>query len=527
MLQVMRDPAILVAYQDALEELAGWIRSGELIAMLQESEKEHLRVLTSEFRLLTNFPLDYIGPRIEILQQRFGRNSQTLSNEFYEFGQLEQRVYPILSHARLFSEGESQHLEISNAIPKEVEVLSVDWVNGETGERAALEGIALPFMLPARGIGSQAKSRVFDAGIIPDATLWHLEVTVRLVNRPWVQRIRAITSYAPLSGAPVPVSSVAEQLNRHPFLALEKNSSQLIISAGQWLVETPLIVPPGYSLHVDAGVTLKFSQDAIMLIHGSLRVAGLPGSPVVFAANDGGRWPGLVVMNAEDTSVIEHLFVSDTSGVTFDDWALTGGVNFYSSDVEISNSQLTDSHGEDALNIIQSHFEIRDTVFRGTASDAFDADFSVGSVTGCRFEGVGKAGGGDAVDISGSQINVTDSQFNDVSDKALSVGERSEMTASNVSIQDVGTGAASKDGSKLSLTDSTISGASFAGLTAYIKKPEYGPASIDAQNVVISDTENAVLAQTNSVISVDGQEIETRDVNVDALYETIMQKGLR
>jgi hypothetical protein len=527
MLQLMQDPVILAAYQDALEELAGWIRSGELIAKLQESEAEHLRLLTTEFRLLPKFPLDYIGPRIEILQQRFGGDSQTVSKELYEFGQLEQRTYPILSHARLISAGDSHRLEISNAIPKEVEVLSVEWVNGESGERIALEGIALPFILPARGIGSQAQNMFFDAGVIRDAALWHLEVSTRLTNRPWVQRIRAITSYAPLSGSPVPVSSITEQLNRHSFLTLDKDSAQLNIPAGQWSVNTPLIVPPGYSLHVAAGATLKFSQDAILLVYGPLRVAGLPDSPVVFAATDGGRWPGLVVMNAESTSVIEHLFVSDTSGVSFADWVLTGGVNFYSSDVEITNSQLTDSHGEDALNIIHSRFELRDTLIRGTASDAFDADFSTGSVTGCQFEEIGKAGGGDAVDISGSQISVTDSQFTDVSDKALSVGERSEMTASNISIQNVGTGAASKDASRLSLTDSSISDASFAGLTAYIKKPEYGPAFIEAQNVAIGETENTALAQTNSVISIDGQEVETRDVNVDALYETIMQKGLR
>jgi hypothetical protein len=526
-LQIMEDPAILAVYQETLSDLEGKWQSGELLSVLQAVEEQHLPVLRSEFRLLAGFPLDYLGPRLALLQQRFGPQSQTLENEFYFIWDAEQRVYPILAHAKLIDTNESLQLEIDSAVPKDVEVLGIEWVNDDSDERILVKGVELPFAVPARGIGSAAQSWFIDPGEKPAAGSWHLEIVVRLDNRPWMQRIRAISTYAPLKSSPIPEGSLAELLNRHAFLELAEGSSQLVIPAGQWAVNTPLIVPPGYSLRVEAGATLKFNQDAIMLVHGPLNIAGLPELPVVFEAADGGRWPGLVVMDAEDASKIEYLIAKDTSGVVFEGWALTGGINFYRSDVEIVGSQLKDSHGEDSLNIIHSHFQIRDTVINGTASDAFDADFSTGSVTGSRFINIGKAGGGDAVDVSGSQISVTDSEFTDVSDKALSVGEKSEMTANNITIQNVGTGAASKDGSKLSLTNATISGANFAGLTAYIKKPEYGPASIEANNVVITETDDAVLVQTNSVVSMDGQEMETRNVNVDALYETIMQKGLR
>jgi hypothetical protein len=417
--------------------------------------------------------------------------------------------------------------EEEHVFPKELEVLGVDWVNDETNERIAVEGIKLPFLLPPRGIGSLGQSVSFESGSAPQEGLWRMEVSVRMLNRPWVQRVQAITSYAPLAGSPVPKSSIAEQLKRHSFLSLEKDSTQLIISAGQWLIEAPLIVPPGYSLRVEAGATLKFSENSILLVHGTLQVAGVSGSPVVFEAATDRHWPGLVVMRAKEESVVDYLLVKDTSGVVYDDWALTGGVNFYESDVQISNSRFLDSHGEDALNIIHSRFEIRDSLIKGTASDAFDADFSVGSVTGSKFQDVGKAGGGDAIDVSGSQITVIDSEFLDVSDKALSVGEKSQMTARNIKMQRVGTGAASKDGSKLSLADAAIDDATFAGLTAYIKKPEYGPARIEAMDVAISNTETPALAQTGSSVSIDGQELATTDVDVDALYETVMRKGLR
>jgi hypothetical protein len=114
-----------------------------------------------------------------------------------------------------------------------------------------------------------------------------------------------------------------------------------------------------------------------------------------------------------------------------------------------------------------------------------------------------------------------------VSDKALSVGEASSMRASTVIINSVGTGAAAKDGSQLTLSDSVINAASFAGLTAYIKKSEYGQARLESQNVKMVAVERPVLAQTGSIVNVDGVVAETSDVDVDALYETVMKPGLR
>jgi hypothetical protein len=254
---------------------------------------------------------------------------------------------------------------------------------------------------------------------------------------------------------------------------------------------------------------------------------GTATEPVVLRPDGVASWPGMVVMNAGSLSRFSHVTVQDTHSVATDLWTLTGGVNFYASDVEIVSSRFIDSHGEDALNIIHSKFLLKDIYVNGTVSDAFDADFAEGEISGGLFENVGKAGGGDAVDVSGSTVLVDGTRFNMIADKALSVGERSEMTAVNVSITASGTGAASKDGSHLNLKDSDIDGALFAGMTAYIKKSEHGPARIDATNVRISNTDTPVLVQTLSQIVVDGKNIATNDVDVDSLYETVMKPGLR
>jgi len=66
------------------------------------------------------------------------------------------------------------------------------------------------------------------------------------------------------------------------------------------------------------------------------------------------------------------------------------------------------------------------------------SDFSQGSLSGGVFEQIGYLGGGDAIDGSGSQITVTGTRIRQVSDKALSVGERSHFIVRNVDIAEVG-----------------------------------------------------------------------------------------
>jgi hypothetical protein len=78
----------------------------------------------------------------------------------------------------------------------------------------------------------------------------------------------------------------------------------------------------------------------------------------------------------------------------------------------------------------------------------------------------------------------------------------------------------------LTLNNARINGAGFVGLTAYIKKPEYGPATIVATNIAITDAATPVLVQTGSEVTLDGERMETQDVDVDALYDTVMRKGL-
>jgi hypothetical protein len=233
------------------------------------------------------------------------------------------------------------------------------------------------------------------------------------------------------------------------------------------------------------------------------------------------------VIRAGARSAVRHTRFIHTTGVAKPGWVLTGGVTFYESDVDIMAATFKDHDGEDALNIVRSDFTIAKTAFDTTLSDAFDSDFSTGRVTDSSFVNIGTAGGGDAVDFSGSTVEIQRVSFKGVSDKAISVGEASTVTATDVTIDDIGTGLASKDRSMLTVSGVVIRGARFAPLTAYMKKPEYGGATIIADGVTIEGGKQESLVQFGSRITLAGNEIAARDIDIDRLYDTVMKKAGR
>ena len=246
----------------------------------------------------------------------------------------------------------------------------------------------------------------------------------------------------------------------------------------------------------------------------SLNILGTEDAPVLLTAQEE-NWGGMVVINAPDLSTWQYLKAEKMSGINRSGWILTGGITFYQSEVNITHSVIGNNLTEDALNIIRAPFSFDFVEFHNTSSDAFDGDFTTGQIMHCSFHDIA----GDAFDVSGSEIAVSDSYFVNIGDKAISGGEKSELRLTNIVIRNVNIGVASKDLSSLFMDTATIDNASVAGLTVYIKKPQYGAAFLEAQNIEILNTATIAICQTDSQLILNGENIRPQDIDVDALYE--------
>ena len=534
--EVLKDPKIFNVYKRTLIDLSNQVIRGDLIKTLKAKEAFLLRQLHNEYYMLPSIDFNYFSEQANFISTyNFSEYKQVKYHytDDIALNDIRDIDYPRVLHAYITSEA-GETLEVANAVPHDVVITDVrlkskspkypDILLDEVASKLPLTLSRLnkgdvPFFekLKMRKIDGLKKYKVFITANINDN------------SRSYVTK--ATDYHSVLKSSPVLKSTIDEQLRIHKFMSLDKKDKLVLIGEGITQIRQSIIIPEGYRLKILPGAVLRFNKEAIILSYGAVEFIGSNKNPIILEPIDANSknayWQGIVVMNAIDESKLTNVVFNKTKGISQNGWQLTGGVTFYNSDVEINNVSFINHSGEDSLNIVHSNFEITDIFIKNSASDAFDADFSDGTFIRGQFKNIGLLGGGDGIDISGSNVVVKGTQFNDVSDKALSVGEKSNMRVENVFISNSGTGAASKDGSTLDIRNSEIKNIKTVGLMAYIKKPEYGGAKIVAKNIDFDAQVETARAQVGSNITIDGSSVEQIDLNVKEMYRTIMKPGLR
>lgn len=330
-------------------------------------------------------------------------------------------------------------------------------------------------------------------------------------DREQVVLIRAFGFRMPADGPRPQAPPLAELLKQHPFLKTTRHPDVLKVRKGTWDVRADLIMPTGVSLEAGPGTTLRFDTGAVMVCAGPLALRGTLKSPVRLEPR-AEHWAGVLVLNAP-LSHWAHVTVRATTGVNRRGWQTTGGVTFYNSPVHLVGCRFLDHAGEDALNVVGTRVECRGTEFARTQSDAFDGDFIEGTFHDCVFHDIG----GDAIDVSASQVLVHRTVIRDVSDKGLSAGEESHLVVGSVLVERAHMGVVSKDLSNVVVHDLTVRDVQ-VGLAAYVKKQEYGPASIQASDTTLEAVRTRSLVQRFSLVTLNGLRMPETDVDVKALY---------
>ncbi|MBI9051102.1 MAG: hypothetical protein JEZ00_16895 [Anaerolineaceae bacterium] len=301
--------------------------------------------------------------------------------------------------------------------------------------------------------------------------------------------------------------------DQHPYL-IKQDEQTIIIESGDWTVTGDLIIPEQYRLIIMPGTTLRFDEEAILLTSNRILAKGTEANPIHLTASQN-HWAGIVVLSAEQKSILNYTMIENTASINREGWILTGGVTFYESPVRIFYTSFTDHIGEDALNIIHSEYELVYVKFSNSASDALDTDFSDGLIEHCSFNQID----GDAIDVSGSKTTIKDTVMTMISDKAVSAGENSIVNITGITIDTANIGIASKDLSIVNVNEIDLKHISLAGFAAYIKKPVFGPATIVGKYVMQTDVEILALVQTGSSVTLDEQPIDTQDLDVSVLYD--------
>jgi len=316
---------------------------------------------------------------------------------------------------------------------------------------------------------------------------------------------------------PLPLVGVEETLALHPFLEWVASERELRVRPGTWSVRGSLILPDRVGLRIAGPTVLRFEPRAGLIARGPLHFEGSPDAPIVLEGPPGTRedelWSGVYVVESEQASAWKHVFVRNTGGFERAGWSLPGGVVFRKTHVELEDCEFRTSLAADALNLVRATFRLRDLEVHDAGSDAVDFDYSNGSVERARIT----LAVGDAIDLGGSRVEVNGALLTDIGDKAISVGERSELLARALDVQRVSIGVASKNSSSAEVRDSEFRQVGLVGLIAYRNRSEYEPGTIYASDNRFGSGVRRALVERGSRIVVDGTETPADDISIASI----------
>lgn len=313
------------------------------------------------------------------------------------------------------------------------------------------------------------------------------------------------------------LNSPRQELEKHfsfdqsEFATLQ-TEEKIIFPAGNYKINNPLIIPKELKVIFNAGVKIDLTNNAIIISYSPVYFEGESQNQVVFQSSDS-TGMGLVVLGAKDRSKVSYAIFDNLNCLNYKGWSLTGAVTFYESDVDISNSTFQNNHCEDALNIIRSDFYVKESYFNTIFSDAFDSDFCTGLIIDSHFDEVIN----DAIDFSGSQIQIENNIISNCGDKGVSGGENSHLIVTGVDISTCNIGIASKDLSVVKVNNSKVHDCNY-GLVALTKKPEYGPANLSTINLELNNNSTIHLIEKGSQLMLNGTLITGKKKNIGDLF---------
>lgn len=295
-----------------------------------------------------------------------------------------------------------------------------------------------------------------------------------------------------------------------------------------YALSSDIVVPPGVTLTVEAGVTLRMPARASILVQGSIQVNGSVAQPVSFINRGEEEWGGIAFESPDLPSTFSNVLIRGAShgpNPVADTAAISGiNANLFMEFMDIDkchnpismtggtttlrDSTLRVSHTGDAFHVKRGQGEIRRCVLYGGTSpdtDAVDYDGVNGGIIAdnrvYRFQGDNS----DALDIGEgcSNLEITGNLIYYSTDKGLSVGQGSTVHAARNLIVGCDLAVGVKDAGSVATLDQNTFVGNRIGISAYEKNFGKGGGVAIAENCIFSKCgDSPILADARSSITV-------------------------
>ena len=299
-----------------------------------------------------------------------------------------------------------------------------------------------------------------------------------------------------------------EELKNVEFLNVNEDDKSIIFKKGFINLSKSLIIPEGFTVSVLDGTTIDLLNGSSIISKSTLQLLGSKDSPIIIKTSDE-TGEGIIVSDAISTSKIQNVVFKKLKNNSKYGLNTTGAITFYNSDIFMDGVIFETINAEDSLNIVNSNFNIINSKFYNSLSDAIDIDFSDGIIKNIKLINIGN----DALDFSGSNAQIFNIHIEKSGDKGISVGESSNLKVKDVEIKKSYIGLAIKD-------DSIIKGStikvqnSYVGIANYNKKSWFGGGNTQLNKVIILNSDNKYFNEEGSLMSINNFQIIPNQKNL-------------
>ena len=282
-----------------------------------------------------------------------------------------------------------------------------------------------------------------------------------------------------------------DTIDEQKFLKYFKIEDKKILLKNDFTdIDENITIPKDYTVIILPGQKITLKDNAFIYSLSNFIIGQIDNDKKVFISGNKDNYGGGLFINSQKTSQIFNTEFSFLSGSWAGDsttnknflkkFLIYGSINFYNGHVIFKNINFVNITSEDALNLINTKFDLDNVNFHNISSDGVDADFSNGLISNSFFNQVGN----DAIDLSRSNSSLIKNYIRNVGDKGVSIGESSNVVIDKLEIVNSYVGVAAKDGSTVEILNSLFKNGDY-GVAAYQKKNEYK----DTNKIYLKDVE--------------------------------------
>ncbi len=329
----------------------------------------------------------------------------------------------------------------------------------------------------------------------------NLKVRTRVLGSTKSNRDPVIPS-PPLSYTAAVVRSPSPNFDKFSFLKVDEAERTLTLDADLCAFDRDLVIPEGWTLIALPGTTIDLQARTAIITNSPIQFTGTANRPIRIKSVDN-TGQGICVIDAAGLSTMKHVEVVGLQSIDRQGWQMTGAITFYRSEFQLSNCKFNALACEDALNAANTKFRIENCRFEGVYSDAVDSDYCEGEIVSSSFIDSQD----DAIDLSGSSVELVDLVIDGANDKGISAGEDSRVRVKRLSVSRCKIAIAAKNRSHVTIEGATIQNCE-VGLAAYQNNDDSGPGVFIASELEFRETEKPYDIEDDSSLTVDGEEIQ-------------------